>query len=328
MTSPIVLEFRILHLRPDTTVGEAGAAAHETWPKAVTDLKKADGCNRVFLGRKVEDPSGRVICLGESPFLPTASARQLASGTQVKSKNKSDWSSLAASKNHAATSKPFADDLNGRVVHDQKTYHAALLGPAAEVDAVFAAPTTEVFTAFGAEPGCLDNVREFVAKVEADRPEGCLGVVAGPVEEEIAKEGAVAGAKGPAVVMMLGWEGVEEHMRAKGMEGGGEWSFLALLAAPRFASHTDLLGSTHGQHPPVAGAAEGGRDVSREFPGAVRDTCVTMEWPNRSSHEQAAFLCDGKHTLRVGAVALHWKLFVNNPRSVEWAIDLRCVRGW
>lgn len=150
------------------------------------------------------------------------------------------------------------------------------------MDAVFAAPTTEVFTAFGAEPGCLDTVREFVAKVLADRPEGCLGAMAGRVEEEISKQGGIAEEKGPAVVMMIGWEGVEEHMKAKGREDGGKLPFLLSSTLPGLRL-TDLLGSTLGQHPPVTGAEEGGRDVSRKSRGAVRYSWVNMERRNCSS---------------------------------------------
>lgn len=76
MTSPAIAEFRILHLRPATTVEEDGTAVHKMWEEAITDLKKADGCKRVFFGRKVEDPSAGVLCVGEFPLLPRRSGEQ------------------------------------------------------------------------------------------------------------------------------------------------------------------------------------------------------------------------------------------------------------
>jgi hypothetical protein len=71
------------------------------------------------------------------------------------------------------------------------------------VDGVFEAPCTEVFTAFGAEEGFIDNVSRFVdglEKVGTVPIEGYLGAVFG---EDVGTEGKEVGEK--VVRMLIGW---------------------------------------------------------------------------------------------------------------------------
>ena len=74
------------------------------------------------------------------------------------------------------------------------------------------APCTEVVTAYGVEKGFAENVERFVAKLEADMPEGCFG---GAVGTE-----TVTGHE--AATLLLGWTEVEAHVKAKSIENGGE----------------------------------------------------------------------------------------------------------
>jgi len=92
-----------------------------------------------------------------------------------------------------------------------------LLTPDDGVAAALSAPTTEVFTGFGVEPGFDSSVREFAARVTAEGPVGYHGCAAGPSVEDIGKPD---GEKGPAVMLVIGWDSKEAHTEAKGKPGG------------------------------------------------------------------------------------------------------------
>lgn len=95
----------------------------------------------------------------------------------------------------------------------------------ADATAVLEAPTTEIFTGYGAEPGFADNVKDFTDKVDADNPEGYLGAVHADVLEEISQE--PDGPKGKAVKLVIGWTSRDAHFEAKGKPGGKFWRLRA-----------------------------------------------------------------------------------------------------
>ena len=80
------------------------------------------------------------------------------------------------------------------------------------------APATEMVTCyFPASVGEAEQKKymEGVAKLKGlleEQAEGCRGVAAGWVEEELENE-QVEGKKSKAMLMMLGWDSVEAHMK-------------------------------------------------------------------------------------------------------------------
>ena len=88
----------------------------------------------------------------------------------------------------------------------------------ADATAVLKAPTTEVFTGYGAEPGFAENVKSFAEKVDAEKPEGYLGAVHGEVLGDISK--GPDEPKGKAVKLLIGWTSKEAHVEAKSKPGG------------------------------------------------------------------------------------------------------------
>ncbi len=71
------------------------------------------------------------------------------------------------------------------------------------------APVIEIATFFHTEDFFLSNVDKFMTAT-SPHMEGYLGHAAGPVIEEIEKEGGAG--KGKAVVLCIGWESKERHM--------------------------------------------------------------------------------------------------------------------
>ena len=118
------------------------------------------------------------------------------------------WSSYDDAKaNHAspATFSAVADSVASHTLN-------------ADATAVLEAPTTEIFTGYGAETGFAENVKDFSEKVDAEKPEGYLGAVHGEVLEEISQ--APDGPKGKAVKLVIGWTSKDAHIEAKGKPGG------------------------------------------------------------------------------------------------------------
>jgi len=87
-----------------------------------------------------------------------------------------------------------------------------------------AAPCTEVFTAYGAESGFLDNAKRFAEALGAEKPNGYFGSAVG---EGVDGEGTV--------MMLLGWESVQAHGEAKGVDGGGGSSWMDVGGLPTAA---------------------------------------------------------------------------------------------
>jgi hypothetical protein len=72
------------------------------------------------------------------------------------------------------------------------------------------APVIEMATFFKAEAGFLENVMMFVARIK-DQAEGALDFVYGPVIEDI--ENRDGDGEGRAVMLCIGWESKDAHMR-------------------------------------------------------------------------------------------------------------------
>ncbi|KAK4110525.1 hypothetical protein N656DRAFT_781751 [Canariomyces notabilis] len=116
-----------------------------------------------------------------------------------------DWKSREAAQTYCASDSGLAV-VAGEAKNETAVFE--LLPAAGQlslrgVDGVFEAPCTEVFTAFGAEEGFIDNVSRFVdglEKVGTVPIEGYLGAVFG---EDVGTEGKEVGEK--VVRMLIGW---------------------------------------------------------------------------------------------------------------------------
>jgi hypothetical protein len=78
------------------------------------------------------------------------------------------------------------------------------------------APVIEFATFYNIEPGFLSNVEKFVKVVEEVKGEGYLGVAYGETMEDVKKhadQGKGDVKDGKAVVLLIGWESKELHMK-------------------------------------------------------------------------------------------------------------------
>ncbi|KAL2020884.1 hypothetical protein VTK56DRAFT_7875 [Thermocarpiscus australiensis] len=158
------------------------ALAFEPPATLVADLEKQDGYRRAFFGQKMEDPETGILC--------------------------TEWSSSEAALRYRSS--PLASSLEAK-----ETLAFALSSERAPRggSAVFEAPCTEVFTAFGVEEGFADNVGRFVEKVDAEAPVGYKGAAYG---EGVRAEGD----DGEEVVrVLIGWTSKEAHFEAKERPG-------------------------------------------------------------------------------------------------------------
>lgn len=93
--------------------------------------------------------------------------------------------------------------------------------PADGLTDVLTCPTTEVATGYGAEEGFEKNMREFSDvinnELKGKEDAGFHGSVVGTTVEDISKE--EGGEKGPAVVLLVGWDSREKHMVGKDIGG-------------------------------------------------------------------------------------------------------------
>lgn len=83
---------------------------------------------------------------------------------------------------------------------------------------MLSAPTTEVFTGYGAEPGFEATVRKFASLLDADAPAGYHGGVVGPTAEDVSN--GDRSVTGPAVKLVVGWDSKEAHVEAKEKTAG------------------------------------------------------------------------------------------------------------
>ncbi|KAM0271430.1 hypothetical protein ACHAQH_009084 [Verticillium albo-atrum] len=129
------------------------------------------------------------------------------------------WSSHAAFSAFAASEHytPWLADLKA-LLDGPPRFHQARLdsGPA------LAAPCTEVLIAYGIErPLFSDNLKLFSERMgeacTAQGTKGWRGNAWGEVTTAISKE--VDGEAGPAAMLLVGWDGVEDHALAKGGPG-------------------------------------------------------------------------------------------------------------
>ncbi|CRK19371.1 hypothetical protein HYQ45_010138 [Verticillium longisporum] len=133
------------------------------------------------------------------------------------------WTSHAAFTAFAASDRytPWLADLKALLAGPPR-FHQVRLAHAAAAAAVLTAPCTEIMTAYDiGRPLFPENLRLFsermAAACAAQGTRGWHANAHGEVTTPIARE--VDGTPGPAAVLLIGWDSVEDHALAKGGPG-------------------------------------------------------------------------------------------------------------
>ncbi|TDZ25856.1 hypothetical protein Cob_v000965 [Colletotrichum orbiculare MAFF 240422] len=168
-------------------------------PSAITDvlsaLKPVPGVISLHTGRQLENPSVQVVVI--------------------------TWASPEAFTSFAASSSytPWFASLKALAAPSPApVFYKVPFTP--DPAAVLAAPCTEVFIAYGAEPGFVGQTEDFARGLGgAPGPvPGFHGHAYGEVSTPLGF-GADGDQQGPAVTLLLGWDSKEAHMEAKGKPG-------------------------------------------------------------------------------------------------------------
>ncbi|KAK4128205.1 hypothetical protein N657DRAFT_638629 [Parathielavia appendiculata] len=149
------------------------------------ELKQQSGFQRAFFGVKMEEPETGILC--------------------------TEWSSVAKA-------------ARGLYCSSSLGAHETLAFAVPQAwSSVLSGPCTEVFTAFGAEDGFVENVRRFVGAVDDNPPEGYRGAAVGEGVGLTDGDGNGNGNRGgeneKLVRMVIGWTSREAHLEAKGQPG-------------------------------------------------------------------------------------------------------------
>lgn len=124
-----------------------------------------------------------------------------------------DWDSLDAHKTFMTQAhyQPFLNRFLTIAGGAPSIAHADLK-PDGAVSKALAAPVTEIATFYfdSAPPSdALENAQKFGKMLEDEKTEGFLGGAVGLTYEEIEREGV----KGKGMVIAIGWESVDAHMK-------------------------------------------------------------------------------------------------------------------
>ncbi|KAI9745167.1 MAG: hypothetical protein M1818_001445 [Claussenomyces sp. TS43310] len=224
--SPVkpVTEIANIAIKAGVDLSDEGTTAYKTWSEILRIISNQDGYQRLYWGPTIEDPSLIQLCIG--------------------------WDSIESHEGFMKSPQygPFVTAI-GTISSTPPSLFHIRAEPFPPI--IFGtAPVVEMATLYEAQASCLDNVKQFVQNTK-DKMEGGLGSVIGSVVEEIqAKEGA---GTGKAVLLCLGWESREAHMKFRETdcfkeninllrEGNGGIVMVIYLAVQNFPSHfTDEL---------------------------------------------------------------------------------------
>lgn len=107
------------------------------------------------------------------------------------------------------------------------TTYVSLAGKFSTAPPLFSAPCLEVVTFYGIDDGFPKQVEQFVAALNdaAKSMEGYHGAVYGEVaaRQPASETEEAAHGRERDVVLLIGWDSKDAHLKAKGIEGGGEW---------------------------------------------------------------------------------------------------------
>jgi hypothetical protein len=130
---------------------------------------------------------------------------------QVYANRSAVFPSLAASESFSTASAPKLSAFSLSALT-----RTAELSPAESVAGVFTAPTTEVATGYGAEEGYEKNMRRFAELLDGElkgKDAAYHGIAVGATVGDISKE--EGGEKGKAVMLVVGWDSREAHLKRK-----------------------------------------------------------------------------------------------------------------
>jgi heme-degrading monooxygenase HmoA len=204
-------EFNTLSFKPDAAPDSAG-----TWTKLLKTLSSVPGVEAVYSGPKLEDPQSTVLVIQW--------ASNTALTTFLSSEGFKSWYETYTS-----------------LIEVDNPVHV-VLGDRWQLP--LDSPTTEVFTAYGAEPPFIGNMAEFYEKVASVPMDGFHSAAYGPTKQEIAK--VKGGDKAPAVMLVVGWDSKEAHLAAKAKEGNRQ--FFADSCLGGWAGHANALYSHCCEH--------------------------------------------------------------------------------
>jgi len=185
MGSPAT-EIAYITLKPGVNI-EGSTPEAKVWQESLSIVAAQEGYKSAYYGRQLEDPSVLIFAI--------------------------DWESRESHLNfiEAPAYDPFkkglASIMEGVHLHHVRTEPPSVIGRA---------PVTEVATFFKAEDSFLENVEKFAKATEDGKPEGFYGAAYGKVIEKIVKHGDIAKddtEKSNAVVLLIGWESKEVHLK-------------------------------------------------------------------------------------------------------------------
>jgi heme-degrading monooxygenase HmoA len=129
-----------------------------------------------------------------------------------------DWESKDS--HRAFINSPSYGPFKARLASLMESVHLHHI-PQPDTKLIGRAPVTEVATFHDAEPGMLENVEKVATTLEKNKPEGFHGAIYGKVIEEIVRH-KDAGKKdvegGEAVVLLIGWDSKEAHLKFRETE--------------------------------------------------------------------------------------------------------------
>lgn len=179
-------EIAYITLKPGVDIsGSTPEAKH--WQEALSILAAQEGYKSCYYGRQLEDPSVLMFII--------------------------DWESKDSHQKfmEAPAYGPFKKNL--AMIMDNVHLHHIHSAPPSVIGR---APCTEVATFFHCEDSFLENVEKFSKMLDQGRPEGYYGAAYGRVIEKIVKHGDISKedvAQSEAVVLLIGWESKEIHLK-------------------------------------------------------------------------------------------------------------------
>ncbi|KAH8602814.1 hypothetical protein B0O99DRAFT_604388 [Bisporella sp. PMI_857] len=198
-----VTEIVYLTLKPSIDISVPGPAA-DIWHQTLSTIAAQDGYRGVIYGTQLENPNILMTFI--------------------------HWTSIDRHQAFIDSEiyGPFAKNLQG-IVTDIYFHHfrPSSYPPALLTDA----PVIEVVTFYDTEPGFHAAAQEFGRQLQGGKVDGYFGNVDGEVVERVRRRSG-DGAEGPAVVLLIGWESKEAHLRFR--------------ETPLFAEHVGLLRKGNG----------------------------------------------------------------------------------
>ncbi|KAF8850345.1 hypothetical protein BDZ45DRAFT_633090 [Acephala macrosclerotiorum] len=183
---------------------EGTSASAQAWADIIATLQRQDGYQRLYYGRTVENPNLLIMMI--------------------------DWDSVDAHNKFMSLPEytPFAQRL-GLIIEGIHLHH--FLPTPSPPSVLGTAPVIEFATFYDAAPDFKASLEKFIKVM--DNPEGTAGHAYGEIIEEVSKHAdGEEGKKGKAVVLTIGWESVDTHMKFRETE--------------KFKSNIGLIRGNHG----------------------------------------------------------------------------------